>query len=345
MDQSSFNPVVEVTRGNIVESLHFGAAAVVDPDGRLVASIGDPDLTAFLRSASKPFQAMPFVEMGGMEKFGLTERELGLMCSSHSGTDEHFKTVGVMQRKIGVSEDNLLCGSHPPLHGATSRELIKRGELPTPARHNCSGKHTGMLAQALMRGQALDTYLERGSAVQQGILETFSEMCGVRPESVEMGIDGCSAPVFAVPLRAAALAFARLADPSRLASKRAQACRKIWRGMTANPDMVAGPERFDTIFMTAMGGRALSKAGAEGYQGVAVTLPGGSGGFGIAIKVSDGDLDWRASGVIAVEILRQLGLLTQEISAGLEKYSPHAIFNWRKLTVGEIRPCFHLKVY
>ncbi len=345
MDQSSFIPVVEVTRGNIVESLHFGAAAVVDSDGRLVASIGDPDLVAFLRSTSKPFQAMPFVEMGGMEKFSLTERELGLMCSSHSGTDEHFITVGEMQRKIGVSEENLLCGTHPPLHGATNRELIKRGELPTPARHNCSGKHTGMLGQAFIRGQALETYLERGSVVQQNILETFSEMCGVKPESVELGIDGCSAPVFAVPLKAAALAFARLADPSKLSSTRAEACGKIWRGMTANPEMVAGPERFDTVFMTAMNGRALSKAGAEGFQGIAVKPSDGRAGLGIAIKVSDGDLDWRASGVIAVEILRQLGLITRENIAGLEKYSPHAIFNWRKLAVGEIRPCFQLKVY
>jgi L-asparaginase II len=345
MDTSSFSPVVEVTRGNIVESLHFGAAAVVDAGGRLVASVGDPDLTAFLRSASKPFQAMPFVEMGGMEKFGLTERELGLMCSSHSGTDEHFMTVGDLQRKIGVSEDNLLCGTHPPLHGATNRELIKRGELPTPARHNCSGKHTGMLGQALMRGQALDTYLERGSVVQQGILETFSEMCGVKSESIELGTDGCSAPVFAVPLRAAALAFARLADPSELSPTHAHACGEIWRGMTGNPDMVAGPDRFDTVFMSAMNGRALSKAGAEGYQGVALKLPDGRRGLGIVIKISDGDLDWRASGMVAVEIMRQMELIPANEISELGKYSPHPVLNWRKLTVGEMRPCFRLKVY
>ncbi|MHC1781631.1 MAG: asparaginase [Anaerolineaceae bacterium] len=345
MDQSSFCPVVEVTRGDIVESLHFGAAAVVDAGGRLIASIGDPEAAAFLRSSSKPFQAMPFIEMGGAEKFGLTEREIGLICSSHSGTDEHFQTVNDMQRKIGIGEANLMCGSHPPFHGATSRDLILRGETPTPNRHNCSGKHTGMLAHALMRGQPLETYLERGSIVQQTILTAFAEMCGVSVEKVELGTDGCSAPVFAVPLRSAALAFARLADPSELSPARADACRKIWRGMTNNPDMVAGPERFDTIFMTVMKGRALSKAGAEGYQGLAILPSGGRRGLGITIKVSDGDLDWRASGVIAVEILRQLGVISTDEAAGFGKYAPHPIQNWRKLTVGEIRPCFQLKIY
>jgi L-asparaginase II len=345
MDQSSFCPVVEVTRGDIVESLHFGAAAVVDSGGRLVASIGDPSVATFLRSSSKPFQALPFIEMGGAEKFGLTEREIGLICSSHSGTDEHFQTVTDMQKKIGIGETNLMCGTHPPFHGATSRAMILRGETPTPNRHNCSGKHTGMLASASMRGQPLETYLERGSIVQQTILKAFAEMCGVDVGEVELGTDGCSAPVFAVPLRAAALAFARLADPFELAPERAEACRKIWRGMTGNPDMVAGPDRFDTIFMTAMKGRALSKAGAEGYQGLAILPSDGSRGLGIAIKVSDGDLDNRASGVIAVEILRQLGVISNDEAADFGKYAPHPIQNWRKLTVGEIRPCFQLKMF
>jgi len=345
MDQSSFVPVIEVTRGEIVESLHFGAAAVVDSGGRLVASLGDPGVVTFLRSTSKPFQALPFVEMGGMERFGLTEREIGLMCSSHSGTDEHFRVVGEMQKKIGIGEANLMCGSHPPFHSPTYRAMILRGESPTPNRHNCSGKHTGMLAQSLMRGQPLESYLEHDSTVQQAIIKTFADRCGVRAEEGELGMDGCSAPVFAVPLRAAALAFARLADPSALPPARAEACRKIWRGMTGNPDMVAGPERFDTIFMTAMQGRAVSKAGAEGYQGIAVHPESGRPGLGIAIKVSDGDLDWRASGVIAVEILRQLEVISDDEAAGIDKYSPHPIYNWRKLTVGEIRPCFKLKKY
>ncbi len=344
MDQSSFCPVVEITRGSIVESLHFGAAAVVDASGKLLASLGDPNTVTFLRSAAKPFQALPFIEMGGAEKFGMTEREVGLICASHSGTDEHVQAINALQEKIGIKEGFLMCGTHPPFHSDTARDLIRRGEEPTPNRHNCSGKHTGMLAHALMRRQPVETYIEPDSAVRQSILTAFAEMCGLDVSQVELGVDGCSAPNFAAPLRAAALAYARLGDPSNLASARGEACGKIWKGMTGNPDMVAGPGRFDTIFMNRMQGRALSKAGAEGYQGLALNGANGRG-IGIAIKVADGDLDWRASGMIAVEILRQLGILSAGEDANFDKFAPHPIYNWRKLAVGEIRPAFKLKVY
>lgn len=346
MDESNIRPVVEVTRGSIVESIHFGTAAVVDSTGKLLASIGDPSTTTFLRSAAKPFQALPFIEMGGAEKFAMTDREVGLICASHSGTDEHFRAISALQEKIGVHEEDLMCGTHPPFHDATFRALIQRGETPSPNRHNCSGKHTGMLAHALMRSLPIATYIDTGSAVQQSILEAFADMCGLTIDQVELGIDGCSAPNFAAPLQSAALAYARLGDPTGLSHERTAACRKIWKGMTGNPDMVAGPGRFDTIFMSYMNGKALSKAGAEGYQGIAIApgdlLGKDRPGIGIVLKVSDGDLDWRASGIIALEILRQLGILSAEEIATLGKFAPHPITNWRKLTVGEIRPSFKL---
>jgi L-asparaginase II len=201
-----------------------------------------------------------------------------------------------------------------------------------------------MLAAALMRGQPIETYIDPTSPVQQSIVKTFAEMCGIGVDEVVVATDGCSAPTFAAPLQAAALAYARLADPTNLSSARAEACGKIWKGMTGNSDMVAGPGRFDTQFMTKMKGRALSKAGAEGYEGI--SLPDGKGkGIGIVIKVSDGDLDWRASGMIAVEILRQLGLISNADAETFDNYAPHPIYNWRKLTVGEIRPCFKLQMH
>jgi L-asparaginase II len=349
MDQSNLKPVVEVTRGSIVESIHFGAAAVVDSTGKLVASIGDPAATTFLRSAAKPFQALPFIEMGGAEKFGMTDREVGLICASHSGMDEHVQAVAALQKKIGIHEEDLMCGTHPPFHEATTRALILRGETPSPNRHNCSGKHTGMLAHALMRSLPVATYIDMESAVQRSILEAFASMCGLEVNQVELGVDGCSAPNFAAPLQSAALAYARLGDPIGLSPERAAACHRIWKGMTENSDMVAGPERFDTVFMTYMNGKALSKAGAEGYQGIAIApgdlLGKGRPGIGIVLKVSDGDLDWRASGIIALEILRQLGILSSDEVSTLGKFAPHPITNWRKLTVGEIRPCFKLEIH
>lgn len=341
--QQWYKPVVEVTRGRIVESIHSGAAAVVDSEGRLLASYGDPYAVSFMRSAAKPFQALPFIEMGGAEKFGFTSAEIGLICASHSGTDEHRRALIKLQTKIGISEADLLCGTHPPFHQPTVEALLLKGEMPTPNRHNCSGKHTGMLAHAKMRGLELSQYLDIDSSVQQSILHTFAEMCELPANNVELGIDGCSAPNFAIPLYNAALGLARLSDPRSLNEARRAACQKIFKGMTGSPDMVAGPGRFDTLFMETKRGSILTKTGAEGYQIFGIPAHNGSPGVGIALKISDGDLNDRARGLMGLEILRQLGLVSTEELSELSGFFTKKLSNWRKIDVGEIRPCFELK--
>lgn len=341
-----FSPVVELTRGPIVESVHFGALAVVDTQGNLIASVGDPDLVANLRSSSKPFQAQPFVESGGVEHFGLTDRELAICCASHSGTDEHVSVLKNIHQKTGVRETDLQCGTHPVPHGPTARAMLLRGEEPTPIRHNCSGKHTGMLAYALMSHEPIETYLSNDHPIQKTIRRTFAEMMDMQPEDVLIGIDGCSAPTFAAPLRRAALAYARLCDPSGLPEARAQALRHIYRAMTTNPDMVAGPDQLDTLLMQAGKGKIVSKGGAEGYQGIGLA-PGaagpGSPAMGIAIKICDGDAAGRARSLTAVTVLRMLGALDDEQMGLLEKFTPRPLFNWRHLEIGEIRPAFTLE--
>jgi L-asparaginase II len=349
MDFKDLHPLAEVVRGNIVESVHLGAVAVVDVQGKLLLSYGNPDAVTFLRSSSKPFQALPFVEAGGVEHYGLSGRELAAMCASHTGTDEQVAVVRSLQQKTGVSEDQLQCGSHQPYDKPTANALLLRGEKPTPIRHNCSGKHSGMLAYARLRGESLENYLDFDHPLQKMILKTFAEMCGMAPAEVEMGIDGCSAPNFAVPLRCAALAFARLADPHALEDRRAHALRRIFKAMTENPDMVGGVETFDTLLMQACRGKVLSKGGAEGYQAIAV-LPqeGKHGGMGICYKVADGDgarlgekdVNGRIRPLIGVVLLRDLGLLSKEQLAALERFDRRPIVNWRKLPVGEIRACY-----
>jgi len=257
-----YQPVFEITRGQIVESIHFGAAAVVDSHGRLLASLGDPQLITFLRSSAKPFQALPFIEGKGHEKYGLSMREIALMCSSHSGTDDHVETIKSMQAKVGVGVDDLMCGMHYPIHDATADAMKVRGELPTPYRHNCSGKHTGMLAHAKLRNAPLENYIEFHHPVQESILQTFAEMCVIPKEKVELGIDGCSAPNFAVPLYNAALGYARLCDPFEQTPERSAACHTISTAMMTYPDMVGGPGRFDTALMQTGNGRILVKGGA-----------------------------------------------------------------------------------
>lgn len=345
MADTDYSPVVEMTRGNVVESLHFGAAAVVDTHGNLLASWGNPDTLTFLRSAAKPFQALPFIEREGDLKLGMTSSEVALICASHAGTDRHVDAVTALQAKIGVSEKDLQCGAHPPLDAPTNLALIRRGEDPTPIRHMCSGKHTGMLAHCILRGLPIENYLQMDNPVQQSILSTFAEMCGLPVAQVEIGIDGCSAPNFAVPLRSAAWAFARLADPSELTPSRADACRRITAAMTGNPNMIAGPGFFDTRLMEVTAGRILTKSGAEGYQGICL-MPGalgaGSPALGIVAKIGDGDDAVRAKPCMVLEILRQLGALSNQELQSLAEFGPRPIYNWRKIQVGEERSCFEL---
>lgn len=343
---SPYAALVNVTRGPIVESVHLGALAVVDASGRLITGVGDPMLTTYLRSSSKPLQILPLLEMGGAEAFHLTDKEISLMCASHSGTDEHFATVNALQAKIGIDEGDLLCGVHAPTHEATAEAMRLRGEPFTPNRHNCSGKHTGFLAQAVLRGESKEDYINPAHPIQQTVLTTFAEMIEFPREKVAIGVDGCSAPVFGVPLYNAALGFARLCDPRGLPPTRASACRTVTRVMAAHPFMVAGPERFDTLAMEIGGGRFIAKGGAEGYQAIGIlpdALGPGSPALGITYKVSDGDLTGRARPVVGVEILRQLGLLTAaDISGPLAHLASRPVTNWREIKVGEMYPSFTL---
>ena len=339
MNLPNYAPMIEVWRGPVIESIISGAAAVVTPDGKLVYGYGDVEAVTYLRSTAKPLQVLPFVEAGGVEAFGLTDRELALLCASHSGTDEHVAVVREIQRKIGVQESDLLCGAHMPYDSATAEEMIRRGEKPTSNRHNCSGKHTGMLASAVLNGFAKEEYLGFDHPVQKLILQTVSEMTDVPLDQIHLGVDGCSAPVFAIPLRSAALAMARLADPTGLPPRRAAACRKIVQAMTAHPFMVAGPNRFDTLVMELAGGKIFAKAGAEGYQGMGVL---GVNPLGITFKIADGDQGGRARPMVATEILRQLGVLTTDQLAALAAFDLRSNTNWRKLVVGEFKSAFQL---
>jgi L-asparaginase II len=342
----SYQPVVDLTRGRIVESIHFGAVAVVDASGKLVASHGDPEVVTYLRSTAKPFQALPFIERGGEMYFKLTPREVAMVCASHSGTDEHVAVVRGLQAKIGVTEDDLMCGVHWPYDAPTVEAMKARGEKPTPYRHNCSGKHTGMLAHAKMRNLPTQDYINFDHPIQQSILQAFADMTDVPVNRVELGVDGCSAPNFAVPLYNAALGFARLCDPRGLELVRAEACTRITSSMMAHPDMVDGPGEFDTRLMEAGKGRIVSKGGAEGYQGIGL-LPGALGAdspaLGIALKISDGDLGGRARSIVTLEVLRQLGALTDTQLEGLSAFGPKTLTNWRNVEVGVSRAAFQLK--
>jgi len=343
-----YAPLYEFIRGDLVESTHFGAFAVVNTQGKLLASHGDPSATTYLRSTAKPFQALPFVAEGGAEKYDLTTDEIAILCSSHSGTDDHVRVLEGMQNKIGITEADLMCGTHPPYHKPTRKRLAETGLSPTSNRHNCSGKHTGMLGFAKLLNAPIQTYLEKDHPVQQRILKAVSKICSVDQSQIHIGTDGCSVPTFAMPLYNAAWGMAQLADPRDLDESMKKACHTIYRAMTKHPFMVAGPDRLDTKLMAIGRGKWISKSGAEAYQGLGVsadTIPDTPNGIGIALKISDGDRGKRAKAPAVISLLQQLGLLDEQDLEELASYAPdQPLINYRNIVIGRGQPSFELDI-
>ncbi len=333
-------PLIQVMRGSRLEAVYRGAVAVVDAHGRLAASLGDAGLTTWLRSSAKPFQLLPLVESGAADRFGFSDRELAVMAASHNGEEFHVQTVLDILGRIGLDASALQCGAHPPLYTPAARALENAGQQPSALHNNCSGKHSGMLAQCVDRRLPIADYLSPQHPIQVTIKQALAELADVPPDSIDVAVDGCSVPTFALPLQRAALAFARLADPSGLSEPRRSALRRIAAAMMAFPEMVGGTRRLDTDVMRAGKGRIVVKGGAEGYYGIGLLQ---SPGLGVALKMEDGS-EGRGRNAVVVEALRQLGALDAQALAALEHYAAGPTQNHRKLIVGEVRPCFQLPV-
>ena len=324
------NPIlVEVTRGNLVESIHRGAAAVADAAGMLVASLGDVETPIYPRSALKPIQAMPLLESGAAGAFSLSDEEVALACASHSGEPMHTTRVAAWLKRIGCSVDDLSCGPHELRDPATIAAMNARHEKPTPLHNNCSGKHTGFLTLARHLGAPIAGYVDIDHPVQRAAARTLQDMAGLSGD-LPWGVDGCTAPNFAVPLAALARALARFADPSNLPLERAAAARRIMRAMTACPELVAGTGRVCTALMREAPGRLVVKTGAEGVF-VAVLL---DRGVAVALKIDDGAT--RASETAIAAVLVGLRALPDAGPARALSHAP--IRNTRNAIVGERRP-------
>jgi L-asparaginase II len=326
----SDNPVViEVTRGAMVESRHIGAAAIMKIDGSVAASWGDIDAPVMARSAIKPLQAIPLVESGAADRFGLTDRQLSLACASHNGEPRHVEAVRSWLATIGLSEDDLECGAHAPGRLPVFEAWIREGATLTAAYNNCSGKHTGFLCTAVHKGEATRGYIRHDHPVQQRLLGIYEQLAQVDLSRAPMGTDGCGIPTVGVPLRHMALAMANMANPVRLPEARARAIRRIRDAMNAEPFYMAGTGRFCTRINDALKGVAQVKTGAEGvYCAMLPTL-----GLGVALKIWDGTA--RASEVAMAAILRHLGLLGD---AAFDAAVSPPILNVVGLRVGDIHP-------
>lgn len=321
-------PLVHVLRNGLVESVHLGHAAVVAPDGRLLAWAGDPHTLVFPRSSFKPFQALPLVESGAFARSGLGPDALAIIAGSHSGTDAHAALVQTILDAAGADASDLRCGAHPPYDEATASALRARGEEPTVLRHNCSGKHAGMLLFARFLGAPLEGYLERDHPVQRAIFSRYDELMGEPLAGV--AVDGCSAPTPWMPLRTLARGFALLAAGVDSTGTPVPGLKQIQEAMRAHPESVAGAGRLDTRIMRAAP-MLVAKAGAE-----AVHATGVVGNLaGIAVKVGDGTRRALAPAVIAV--LAEAGVLNAEALRALGPLAEERLTNHAGLEVGAIR--------
>lgn len=337
----TYVPLVAVTRGEIDESMHFGAMAVADSDGRVLASMGSPETVTFLRSSAKPLQVIPLIESGAADHFRMTTAEIAIAIGSHSGEARHVETVRSILSKIGLGEDALMCGTHIPYHRETARRLESEGRRPTPLHSNCSGKHSGMLALALFRGAPTEGYFRAAHPVQREILETVASISGVDASRIPLGIDGCTAPTFGLSLASVATAFARLMEPDRSRGSGRDAVRRAVAAMIAHPEMVGGEGRIDTDLMSAARGGLISKVGAEGFHALGFRRNGK--GCGLAMKVSDGDSE-RARAAMLLRALSDLQLVSQDTIESLESAHMPPVRDRRGATVGRIEARFHLEL-
>jgi L-asparaginase II len=322
--------LVEVTRGPIVESRHAVDAAVVDASGALVAAWGEVERPVYPRSASKPLQALPLVESGAADAFGLQDRELALACASHSGEPVHVGTVKAWLARLGLSEADLECGAHLPRAGKPQEDFIRSGAALAAAHNNCSGKHAGMLSHAVHLGEPTAGYVGYEHPVQRRVAAAYGEMCGLDLAKAPRGTDGCSIPTFAIPLAALALGLARFANPDGQAPARQAACRRLARAMWAEPYMVAGLGRCCTAILGAAPGRIVAKTGAEG-----VYVAGLAGrGLGLAVKARDGA--GRAAEVALLALLGHLDALDEAARTVLAPFAAPEVRNVRGLAVGRL---------
>lgn len=352
--------LVEVMRGAIVESRHSGAVVILEPDGQILAQVGDANLITSTRSTIKPIQAIPFVASGAAARFNITERELAVVCASHSGETLHTETVAALLERIGLEESHLRCGAHLPYNEEAARQLASEGRASTQLHNNCSGKHTAMLATCLHKGWPIEDYLAKDHPLQRKIISIFGQL-GELPEDFPIAIDGCSAPTFGVPLRSLALAFARLASFISLNSSKRKtvsrsrfqlpafdtgiikASRHIVKAMIAYPEMVGGTGRLDTDVMRTARGSLFCKIGAEATYVIGIMpCERFSRGLGIALKIQDGST--RALATVVIETLIQLGILDESQQAELATYHRPVVTNHRGLPVGEVIPVFDVSL-
>jgi L-asparaginase II len=343
--------LTRVFRGSEIESVHRGSIAVVDARGKLIAFAGDPAARSCLRSAAKPFQAIPLLEYGGIDEYDLTPEEIALTCASHGGEPLHVATAAAMLRKGEFDEEDLLCGAHLPYDEKAAADLRASGELPSPLHNNCSGKHAGMLLATKVMDAPSARYIDAGHPLQELMRSTLADFSGLTAEEIPIGIDGCGVPAFFLSLHRAAYAYARLM--SGAIERYAESTSIVVDAMTSFPHYVAGNWSITSPLMAAFDGELLAKEGAEGFYTMALSpslcaelterlhLPD-DGVLGIALKIEDGSMD-RGRNPVILRLLELLGI-DLDTRPELESWRRWPVHNHAGTLVGEVRAEFELEI-
>jgi L-asparaginase II len=333
------NPVlVEVMRGDTIESTHRGAVAVLDADGAVLAALGEIERPIFPRSAVKVLQALPLVASGAADRLGLGDTELAIACASHNGEAIHAQTAAAMLAKAGLDPAALECGTHWPYLDTATRALAAQGREPSALNNNCSGKHAGFLCLACALHGGVDLrqyvrgYVKPEHPVMREVTAALQATTGYDLSTAPRGTDGCSIPTYAVPLRHLARAFARVGTGTGLSDGHAQAAKRLRAAVAAAPFMVTGTGRFDTRVMERLGVKVFCKVGAEGV--FCAALP--ERGLGVAIKVDDGN-NARACEVAMAAVIEALVDLDDAQATFMRTLSELTLSNWNGIEVGQLR--------
>ena len=322
--------VIECSRGPAVESMHLVDAAIVDASGKLVEAWGDVERMVYPRSAIKSIQVLPFLESGAADAIHATDAEIALACASHNGQEAQVKAVREWLARAGLGEAHLECGGHLPYHKASAEECIRQGDAGLPVYNMCSGKHSAFLVTSKVLGEETKGYIDRGHPVQLRVSAAIAEMTGWDISRSPWAIDGCSIPTIGLPLHALARGAANIADPGAHPPSRQAAIARIRAAIAAEPFMIAGHGRACTDIISAIGGKAYIKFGAEGV----FFAPLLSLGLGLALKVRDGAT--RAADTAIASLLYYLGLLDAEAEEKLAGYLSTTLANWRGTPIGTV---------
>jgi len=328
----SNNPIlVEVYRNQVLESFHRGVICVVNKNGEVIYSEGNIHQLCYPRSAMKFFQHIPLIECGAFDYFEFTLEELAVMCGSHNGEKEHIRVVETILSKIGLDESYLHCGAQSPTLRKDSYELILKGEKPRQIHNNCSGKHSGFLAMAVYMKADLASYWKADHPLQMLIKKAVAEMHEYEADKMVTALDGCSAPIFSIPVYNQAIAYKNLVNYQQYRDLRRRACQLIIEAVKKHPMMVAGTNRYCTDMMEICGKRIIGKTGAEGIYSLSFIEEGA----GACIKIDDGKMLPQYN--VAQKLIEKTGIFSAETLSPLAHYAQENLTNFNKYITGEIK--------